>query len=107
MKKHCFIFRMYNIVCADKKSCFPCMNGEWPPPSDITLEKCVIQLHNLAIGLRRIMYKNNSTKEYPATFPLHHSFSKSGSRKTNCLKSRISTLKVAKQVVSFFTENQP
>ena len=26
-KKHCFIFKMYSIVCVDKKSCFLWLNG--------------------------------------------------------------------------------
>ena len=60
LKKHCFIFKVYNIVCADKKSCFLCLNG---PYHDITLRKYVIQLYNFAIAFLHIMYKNNNTKD--------------------------------------------
>ena len=27
IEKYFFVFKMYNIVCADKKSCFLCLNG--------------------------------------------------------------------------------
>ena len=46
LEKH-FVFKTYNIVSVDKKSCFLYLNG--PPSYDITLAKFVIQLHDLAI----------------------------------------------------------
>ena len=52
---------MYNIVCADKKPRFLCVND--PPRYDITLGKYVTELHNLAIAIRQSFAKNNGTKD--------------------------------------------